>query len=376
MCAEMISSLLFQAIMLASQSFGGTMFRVKQVAVCVPILLALSATASAQPDVSGFDQPCVAPFGPLSYPQLNRFVPNEANPAARARVRGVVARSLLWRPGDTLKVCFRSGTQKARARVVRLASEWLQHANLKLDFGDTANPHMCQGDNHETIKIDFVNTGPKAGFWSAVGKVSLKTDHSMNLSFLGEDDLPRHRVTGQSMPEAEARRLILHEFGHALGLFHEHQSPRSGCNAEFYEEAVIAYGALRGWPPDRSKQNMMQHADRPELNATEVDRKSIMHYALPPWLFKAGEKSPCFVPPNFELSEGDKAFMAKVYPKATDPQVATGPTTSTMRGAKPPAAAVAIERLLEDYRRSLQEAGVETDRRQRLVKDFKASLTK
>jgi hypothetical protein len=278
-------------------------------------LVAVSCPAFAQsasaPDVSGFDQPCSASDIPEGYPQVNRFVPDETPASKRVKIRGVVARTVLWNPGETPKVCFRSGSPKARARVAQFAGEWMQYANLKLDFGDGPDLRTCQGG--EAIKIDFVNTGPKVGYWSALGTLSHRVDHSMNFSFLGDEELPRDRM-GRQMPEAEARRIILHVFGHAIGLVHEHQSPRSGCNAEYYEEAVIAYGALRGWPPERSIVNIMQRTG-PELNATEVDRRSIMHYALPPWLFKAGEKSPCFIRPNFDLSDGDKAFVANVYRK-------------------------------------------------------------
>lgn len=338
------------------------------------LFLAFPLSAFAQQVVDHFDEPCMAAFGPLGYPQFTRFVPNEASPQAKGKLRGVVHRALTWQPSETIKICFRSGTQKARARVVQFASEWMRYANLKLDFGDPNSPRACQGDNHEAIKIDFMNSGPKAGYWSIIGTNSRKADHSLNLSYLGEDELPKNKA-GQSMPLAEARRLVLHEFGHALGLFHEHQSPRSGCAAEYEEEAVFAFGALRGWPPDRTIMNFKQLAESPEFNATEIDRKSIMHYSLPPWIFKAREKSPCWVPANFELSERDKSFMARVYPKGA-PQVATGPATSVTRGAKPSSAASANDKLVDEYRRTLQEAGIAPAKIESLTKEFRASLSK
>ena len=338
------------------------MFRVR----CVLIgsaMLAMVPAAFGQPaivpGVDGFDQPCSAADHPSVYRQVSRFVPDEAAATKRAKIRGVVARSFLWAPGETLKICFRSGSPKARARVAQFANEWMKYANLKFDFGDGAELRTCQGG--EAIKIDFVNTGPKIGYWSALGTLSLKVDHSMNLSFLGDDELPRDQK-GRQMHETEARRVILHEFGHAIGLVHEHQSPRSGCNAEYYPEAVIAYGALRGWPPEKSIHNFGQ-MQGPDLKATEVDRRSIMHYALPPWLFKKGENSPCFVQPNLDLSEGDKAFVASVYPKALPPVA--------LRGAKP-----AAERLLDEYRRSLQDAGIEKGTLERLVKELRDSMSR
>ena len=338
-------------------------------AVVAALVLAAASPAFAQQIDMGFDQPCMAAFGPAGYP-LNRFLPSEVLEASRPKVRGVVAKSLLWPPRETLKICFRSGTQEARARVARLASEWMQHANLTLDFGDISNPRMCAGDNHESIKVDFLNEGPKSGFWSAIGTTSRKADHSLNLAFLGQDELPRNRA-GQQMPMAEARRLVLHEFGHALGLFHEHQSPKAGCGTEYYEEAVLAFGALRGWPPERSIQNFRQLADVPEFNASEVDRKSIMHYSLPPWLFKGGEKSPCVVATNYQLSDRDKEFIGRVLPQGS-PSVATAPETATTRSSRPSAQA----RLVEEYRKALREAGVEPAKVESLAREFSASLAR
>jgi hypothetical protein len=101
-----------------------------------------------------------------------------------------------------------------------------------------------------------------------------------------------------------------------------------------------------------------------------------MHYSLPPWLFKAGPNSPCFVPPNFELSDKDKAFIAKVYPKEHGPKVAAKDTAApTLRGAKHPAAG-GSQGLLEDYKRSLEEAGLEKGRVEQLANEFNAELTK
>jgi hypothetical protein len=340
-----------------------------RVGACAPfLLLAGTIAVSAQQDI-GFDQPCMAAFNPFGYP--HKFIPSEAAPESKPKLRAVVARSLLWQPGEKIKVCFRSGTQKARARVAQFAGEWTKYANVVLDFGDAGSPRNCQGDNHEGIKVDFVNAGPKAGFWSVIGTNSRKAEHSVNLSYLGEDELPRNKA-GQQMPQAEARRLVLHEFGHALGLFHEHQSPKSGCAAEYYEEAVFAFGALRGWSAEQTMVNFKQIADSPEFNASEIDRKSVMHYSLPPWLFKAGDKSPCWVATNFDLSEGDKTFMAKVYPKPD--VVASSPTSTATRSVKAPAAAQ--NKLADDYRKALLEAGIAPGKAESLTKEFKASLSK
>jgi hypothetical protein len=295
------------------------MLRAKQIGCCVALLLGFSTAIATPQGLSGIDEPCTTGFGP--WRQRGLSVPNEDRPIglAEAEACAIALRPLLWEPGQTITVCFRSGTQKARVRVALIASEWLQYANLKFDFGDITDPRICQDGSQEAIKIDFLNTGPKSGHWSAVGKLSLKNNPSMNLALFGEDELPAHPVSRRPLIW-ETRGMILHEFGHALGLLHEHQNPKSGCNAELDQEAIVAFSAQQGWSPKTAERNLMEHTDPQVVDATEFDRKSIMHPGLPASLFKGGDKSPCFVPRNYELSDGDKALIAKLYPKPIVPK--------------------------------------------------------
>ena len=79
------------------------------------------------------------------------------------------------------------------------------------------------------------------GYWSVVGTDSenLLTgiDQSMNLE--GYDVAP--------FPEPEFSRIVIHEFGHALGLHHEHQHPFSKCEDEFDWPRVTKYLTDLGW---------------------------------------------------------------------------------------------------------------------------------
>ena len=102
-------------------------------------------------------------------------------------------------------------------------------------------PAAAVATGQEDIKIDFMDN---KGWWSAYGTVSRQRDPSMNLQFLGVDT-PRYS-NGQPAPEGELRRIILHEFGHALGMMHEHQSPVSDCDSEINWEAAYQMGVQDG----------------------------------------------------------------------------------------------------------------------------------
>ena len=345
--------------------------RLRFFALCaVPAMMALASPASAQ---GGFAFPsCLAslPSGPGG--QLDRLVPAEAKGPLARQVRGVVARAVTWRPGQTLKVCFKSGTRGAQERVIRVAREWMQFANVVFDVHDNGVPRQCQGG--EDIKVDFVDN---KGWWSAYGTIGRQRDPSMNLQFFGVDT-PRF-TNGQPAPELEMRRIILHEFGHALGMMHEHQSPNAECDSEINWDAAYQMGAKMGWDKDMVHSQMRQLTNAEEFNLTSVDRKSIMHYSLAPELFKLGRNSKCWVPDNNDLSEQERRFMASIYPRDGTP-VASTPSTSSggvgaTRGAKPPVALVNDkETLIKQYEELLKQAGVAADKIAQLTREFRTNV--
>ena len=345
--------------------------RLAVAATCaVPAILAMAAGAIAQE--VGFEHPsCIAATLPAARAQT-RLIPAELKGPSLGQVRGVVVRSLTWRRGETIKVCFISGSRKAQERVARIAREWMQYANVTFDFEENGAPRACKGDNSEDIKVTFEDN---KGWWSVPGTISRKQNPSMNLQFFGVDT-PMLK-NGQPAPEAPMRATILHEFGHALGLMHEHQSPNANCDAEIDWDAAYKVGAGIGWDKAQVDRNFRQLVNSTELNATEVDRKSIMHYSLPPVLFKRGKESACFVAENQELSEQDRKFIASVYPKQEPPMVVsdvpTGPVTRS--AAKRPAGGDAAQALVKRYEELLKQSGIEAGKASELVAEFRKSMT-
>jgi Astacin (Peptidase family M12A) len=348
-------------------------FRILAVAIAAMGVGMVSPAAAEE----GFGLPsCIASVIPGAGAPISRLVPPEAKGNLARQVRGVVARAVTWRPGQTIKVCFKSGTRGAQDRVVRVAREWMQYANVVFDFQEGGIPRRCQADGREDVKIDFVDN---KGWWSAYGTVSRQRDPSMNLQFLGVDT-PRY-TNGQPVPELELRRIILHEFGHALGMMHEHQSPNAGCDSEINWEAAYQMGARMGWDKNMVHAQMRQLANAEEYNLTAVDRRSIMHYSLAPEIFTLGRNSKCWVPENNDLSEQDKRFIASIYPKGDHPVVTSSapsqrpPGAVLTRGAKPPAAILNDkEALIRQYEELLKQAGVAADKIVQMSREFRKSV--
>lgn len=288
------------------------------------------------------------PSGNQTNQRLILLVPAGLDEATRGRMRGVIDRAKMWPQNQELQVCFLGGTRKARARVAAIAVDWTNFVNLRLNFGDVTNPRNCSGQGTEHIKINFLET---SGHWSYVGVDSWQFAHSMNLMGYGGDVIRGN--------EAEYRGIVLHEFGHALGFEHEHQSPAANCFSEFSTERVNAWAARMGWSATDVKVNLENLEPKASLEFTRHDKKSVMHYSLPVEFFADGTSNKCWVAKNNALSDGDKGFAASRYPIRV--ASLSGPPSNT-RAIRPAD--------------GQEERAEETNYRADLQKSFKALLEK
>ncbi|MCL4765727.1 MAG: hypothetical protein KJZ80_05810 [Hyphomicrobiaceae bacterium] len=309
--------------------------------------------------------------------EFGDLVPAGMREDDEVEARGVLNRAFRWRQNQRLIACFISGTAKARARVAEIALEWTRLVNLQLDFGSMNDPRICSGTGREDIKIDFMERGQDSGYWSYIGIASRRFPHSMNLQGFGKDQLPA-RSSGRDL-----RRYVLHEFGHALGFEHEHQSPAAKCELEFQVGEVRSWARAHGWNEQDIETNLATLQPTRSRIFTRHDRDSIMHYSLPESFFRDGKRNPCWVPERYELSDGDKEFAQQIYPRA----IAGLPRTSNGRGEarghstaarKEAADLVEEERfralLVESYEENLRKSRIAVDQIADLAEKFRQKL--
>lgn len=213
-------------------------------------------------------------------------------PASVGRPKAALLNAHKWVAGQTILVRFLEGDPKLRKRVEAVAKEWTAPgmANLTLQFVE-------QGDSD--IRIAFKQGN---GSWSYLGTVALSIPQSqptMNFGWLTSDS-----------PDAELKRVVRHEFGHALGLIHEHQNPNQPI--KWNRDAVIAdlKGPPNNWDLATIENNMFKHYDPAALRATDVDPASIMMYPIP----NAWTLDDFSVGLNTELSDKDKQLIREAYP--------------------------------------------------------------
>ena len=111
--------------------------------------------------------------------------------------------------------------------------------------------------------------------------------------------------------DVQVANVVLHEFGHALGAIHEHQSP--GGAVQWNEPVVLEACADMGWTPQMCRSNILDRNTAAGVKFTRLDPASIMMYAFP----AAWTTNNVATPWNSKLSALDKQFIRTLYPRTT-----------------------------------------------------------
>jgi hypothetical protein len=195
-----------------------------------------------------------------------------------------------WARGSALRVRFLDGPSELHEPVLAAAAAWTDHTDLRFVVVPTGPAE---------IRVTFA----LAGNWSALGTDALIAE------LYGPDDPTMCLSEARTAAPTRLKRLARHEFGHAIGLIHEHSSPASGMR---WRKDVV-YTALAA-PPNRWSRADVEYNVFYRYSATTTqfsafDPESVMLYAFPPdWT-----EDHSSYPENGELSATDKAFVRQVY---------------------------------------------------------------
>ncbi len=241
----------------------------------------------------------------------------------REGVRSAVFQpSKKWIPGQKLRVKFLDGSDFVKNKVKQNAEIWEQYANIDFVFVESGTAEIRIRFSEKGVSWSYF--GKNSAIQSSVKRgntyVSVPGDTGASMNFGWFDE---------KTSDVEFTRTTLHEFGHALGLYHEHQNKNG--NIEWNEEAVYAHFAKQGWSREKTQfQVLKRYGDDGEITNGVYDPLSIMHYWYPPELVKGDLK----ISSNKVLSENDRAIIAEMYP--FDETVAVNkPTTNKPTTNKP-----------------------------------------
>lgn len=224
----------------------------------------------------------------------------DVNPEQLRLGHGFTARAALlnrafWGRGARLTIGFLEGETELHTRVAELAERWITETGADIQFefwiGNRRDPREAN------LRIAF---RPDKGSQSFLGRYALAVTGgaaTMNLGWMSLE-----------LADDKASAVVLHEFGHALGLIHEHLSPAQ--RIDWNVPHVIAdLRSTQGWSDDIIQANMFAHYDPKEVYATDIDPRSIMMYPIPEEWTNNGFSAPF----NSSLTAQDKALIKAAY---------------------------------------------------------------
>ena len=190
---------------------------------------------------------------------------------------------------DPLQQYFSDNPQiKITDAIKKIVQERIQPlTNLKLTFADKSAV-----TSKNLVKIDF---DPDMA-WSLVGTDCIGHEGAtMNLGWFDVS-------------------TVMHEFGHVLGMVHEHQNPK-GQSIQWNPEAVYSWSKLtQGWDKATTDTNILNKYANDQINGSKFDPMSIMLYFFPASLTlnnKGTEQ-------NLRISGEDALWISKTYPNGPE----------------------------------------------------------
>ncbi len=291
---------------------------------------------TSQQDILGFQsRPCINIYPPRKKFITNRelaigagvhpSVAHNLHPVVQQKLRAAFLTSNLWplaikdpKTGKWLpyhlNIHFQDGTDEQKTWVRTVIQRDLEPLVPGLKFcwvnaPKTSDFTPCVPTQDVDIQHIRVSFKQKGAAYSQIGKAALQVpdnQHTVNLGWIddGTDyDVIAYKNTGQ---------VVQHEFGHAMGMIHEHQNPINNpiCWNKKCVSCVLS-GSPNNWDQSTIDHNMFQKYSKSQINGSTYDPLSIMEYFFARSWVACGPN----LRKNKIYSEMDKRWLGCAYPK-------------------------------------------------------------
>jgi hypothetical protein len=223
---------------------------------------------------------------------------NATNSSGNRTTRGIGEHTKFWNPKRTLKILVYTYDEYSFEAVKSGAMKWQPYISLTFEFleideEDIYNSEEFLGDIRVSFQPLFNNGGS-----SKIGTDALTGSPHDASMYLGTDfSSPHYEWT------------VIHEFGHALGLHHEHQHPDAGIPWD-REKTYSYYARAAGFSRQDVDANVLPLKRVQDRTYTPYDRQSVMHYDVLNDLTNGDWQQTA----SMCISEGDIALIKKAYP--------------------------------------------------------------
>ncbi|TQK03428.1 hypothetical protein [Herbaspirillum sp. SJZ107] len=297
-----------------------------------------AAGVSAQSNAKRMGQ---TPASPSVDKRLDSIPPAMLRKMFRSH-RLVGSPGLAWKKQQVITIAFNGGTDELYRLIEKTASEWTDvGGQMRFSFKDDAGKYRLWSRKDTSPAANIRIAFNEKGYWSLIGVLAVNANPSdSTMNFEGFTNTLTKYYDGKNSNEwaiSYEHTTILHEFGHAIGLSHEHFNAQ--CQQDLKLPVIINY--LMGTPNELSEEQARFNMDAQYyiqilgqqagpleaklVTSPTTDRMSVMLYYFPDSYYKSGRKSACKPMGDHGkswstvLSAGDKQFYLSNYRTVSSP---------------------------------------------------------
>jgi hypothetical protein len=243
--------------------------------------------------------------------KLNKLQASNMTSKDIHKLQAAFLKGKLWPQNSTIRVSFfrdRNYTDAKRDWVIKVITNNIVYldgnkdkplVNLKFVW-DYSPSDPTQGD----VRITF---DPDGGAYSYIGidaRGIPGNQPTMNLGWIDDHtnfDFDAAKGTGV---------VVIHEFGHMLGMIHEHTRADFGVKWNCNQLVSDLSKGNNNWDWCTIYNNVLKTYETSEFNGSKYDPLSVMHYWFPNRFFCGNPNLPHVT----KLSYNDKVWLQKSYP--------------------------------------------------------------